>query len=178
MDLEIRPASVADLEIVRDIAERLWPECYGTLLPAGQVRYMLDWMYAPHRLRSEWDRGVRYRLALLEGRPVGYLAWERESGSDAAFLNKLYLVTQFQGRGLGQEMIALVRREASEEGARHLELRVNRQNRKAIRAYERAGFVVVQTLVTDIGSGFVMDDFLMRLGLDRASSVGASGVRP
>jgi RimJ/RimL family protein N-acetyltransferase len=72
----------------------------------------------------------------------------------------------------------LVRREASEEGARHLELRVKRQNRKAIRAYERAGFVVIQTLVTDIGSGFVMDDFLMRLGLERASSVGASGVRP
>jgi hypothetical protein len=55
---------------------------------------------------------------------------------------------------------------------------VKRQNRKAIRAYERAGFVVIQTLVTDIGSGFVMDDFLMRLGLERASSVGASGVRP
>ena len=176
MGLEIRPASLSDLEIVRALAERIWPECYGAMLPAGQVRYMLDWMYAPHRLRSEWGRGVRYRLALLEGRPVGYLAWERESGADAAFLNKLYLVTELQGRGLGQEMIASVHREVSAEGARYLELRVNRQNGKAIRAYERAGFVVVQTLVTDIGAGFEMDDFLMRLELERASSVGASGI--
>jgi GNAT superfamily N-acetyltransferase len=178
MRLEIRPASIAELETVRHLAHRIWPECYGAMLPAGQVRYMLDWMYAPHRLRSEWDRGVRYRLALLEDRPVGYLAWEWESGRDSAFLNKLYLVPELHGRGLGQEMIAWVRCEASNQGAPRLELRVNRQNRKAIRAYEQAGFVVVQTLIADIGAGFVMDDFLMRLDLDRLSSTGFARVRP
>lgn len=175
MHLEIRPASVAELETVRHLAERIWPECYGAMLPAGQVRYMLDWMYAPHRLRSEWDRGVRYRLALLKDRPVGYLAWEQESGVDSAFLNKLYLVPELHGRGLGREMITSVCHEASAEGARSLELRVNRQNLRAIRAYERAGFITVQTLVTDIGGGFVMDDFLMRLGLHGASSVPTPG---
>jgi diamine N-acetyltransferase len=173
MPLEIRPASSLDLEIVRDLAERIWPDCYGAMLPPGQVRYMLDWMYAPHRLRSEWDRGVRYRLALLDGRPAGYLAWECEASTDTAFLNKLYLVPELHGRGLGQEMIASVCHEVSVEGVPRLELRVNRQNQKAIRAYDRAGFVIVQTLVTDIGSGFVMDDFLMRLDVARAS--GAEG---
>ena len=166
MTLEIRPASLEDLETVRQLAERIWPACYGAMLPAGQVLYMLDWMYSPHRLRSEWDRGVRYRLAYLEGAPVGYLAWEREPGTESAFLNKLYLVPELHGRGHGQEMIRWSCREASAEGARSLQLRVNRANFKAIRAYERAGFVALQTLVTDIGSGFVMDDFLMRLELE------------
>ena len=174
MPVEIRPASALDLETVRHLAERIWPECYGAMLPPGQVRYMLDWMYAPHRLRAEWDRGVRYRLALLEDRPVGYLAWEWEAGTDAAFLNKLYLVPELHGRGHGQEMITSVRHEVSVEGVPRLDLRVNRQNQKAIRAYERAGFAVVQTLVTDIGSGFVMDDFLMRLDLARVSGAEAS----
>ena len=172
MNVEIRQATVADLEVVRHLAEQIWPVCYGTMLPPGQVRYMLDWMYAPHRLRSEWGRGVRYRLALHEDQPVGYLAWEREPGVDAAFLNKLYLVPELHGRGLGREMIVSVCQEAAAEGARFLELRVNRQNVKAIRAYERAGFTTVQSLVTDIGGGFVMDDFLMRLDLERVSAVG------
>ena len=163
MSIDIRPASLADLEIVRHLAERIWPACYGTMLSPGQIRYMLDWMYAPHRLRSEWDRGVRYRLAFHDGEPVGYLAWEREPGTDSAFLNKLYLLPELQGRGHGQELIRWICREVSGEGIRVLELRVNRQNQRAIRAYDRAGFVVVQTVVTDIGAGFVMDDFLMRM---------------
>ena len=174
MPLEIRPASRLDLEVVRHLAERIWPECYGAMLPPGQVRYMLDWMYASHRLQADWDRGVRYRLALLEGRPVGYLAWEWEAGTDAAFLNKLYLVPELHGRGHGQEMITSVREQVLLAGIPRLELRVNRQNQKAIRAYVRAGFVVVQTLVTDIGSGFVMDDFLMRLDVARVSGAGVS----
>ena len=40
-------------------------------------------------------------------------------------------------------------------------LTVNRGNAKAIRAYERNGFKVVRTQVTDIGNGFVMDDYVM-----------------
>lgn len=170
MSLEIRSAAPEDLESVRLLAERIWPGCYGTMLPPGQIRYMLDWMYAPHRLRSEWDRGVRYRLAFHGGKPVGYLAWEREPGTDSAFLNKLYLVPELQGRGHGQELIRWTCREVSAEGIRVLELRVNRQNQRAIRAYDRAGFVVIQTLVTDIGAGFVMDDFLMRMELEGVSS--------
>jgi len=170
MPLEIRSAAPEDLETARLLAERIWPGCYGAMLPPGQIRYMLDWMYAPHRLRSEWDRGVRYRLAFHEGKPVGYLAWEREPGTDAAFLNKLYLVPELQGRGHGQELIRWTCREVSAEGIRVLELRVNRQNQRAIRAYDRAGFVVIQTVVTDIGAGFVMDDFLMRMDLERVSS--------
>ncbi|MBM3902585.1 MAG: GNAT family N-acetyltransferase [Verrucomicrobia bacterium] len=170
MTLEIRSTAPEDLKTVRLLAERIWPGCYGAMLPPGQIRYMLDWMYAPHRLRSEWDRGVRYRLAFHEGKPVGYLAWEREPGTDSAFLNKLYLVPELQGRGHGQELIRWTCCEVSAEGIRVLELRVNRQNQKAIRAYDRAGFVVVQTLVTDIGAGFVMDDFLMRMDLEGVSS--------
>lgn len=174
MSFEIRPAALEDLETVRLLAERIWPECYGTMLPPGQVRYMLDWMYGPHRLRSEWDRAVRYRLAFHEGQPVGYLAWEREPGTGSAFLNKLYLVPELRGLGHGQEMIRSICREASAEGIGVLELRVNRQNRRAIRAYARAGFVVVQTVVTDIGAGFVMDDFLMRMDLGGVFSAAGS----
>jgi hypothetical protein len=40
-------------------------------------------------------------------------------------------------------------------------LNVNKRNALAIRAYERAGFVVRETVVIDIGEGFVMDDYIM-----------------
>jgi RimJ/RimL family protein N-acetyltransferase len=46
-------------------------------------------------------------------------------------------------------------------GARRLILSVNKRNTKAITAYKRNGFVIVESVVTDIGGGFVMDDYVM-----------------
>jgi len=45
-------------------------------------------------------------------------------------------------------------------------LGVNRFNEKAIRAYRRNGFAIREELKTDIGGGFVMDDFIMEKGLE------------
>ena len=42
-------------------------------------------------------------------------------------------------------------------------LTVNRRNERAIGAYRRAGFREVRAQVTDIGGGYVMDDYVMEL---------------
>jgi len=40
-------------------------------------------------------------------------------------------------------------------------LAVNKKNAKAIAAYRKHGFAIRESAVTDIGSGFVMDDYVM-----------------
>lgn len=40
-------------------------------------------------------------------------------------------------------------------------LQVNKRNEKAIRVYRGAGYGVREEVVVDIGSGFVMDDYIM-----------------
>jgi ribosomal protein S18 acetylase RimI-like enzyme len=45
--------------------------------------------------------------------------------------------------------------------ARWLFLAVNKHNPKAVAAYQRNGFRVTESVVTDFGGGFVMDDYLM-----------------
>ena len=42
-------------------------------------------------------------------------------------------------------------------------LTVNRRNERAIGAYRRTGFREVRAQVTDIGGGYVMDDYVMEL---------------
>lgn len=37
----------------------------------------------------------------------------------------------------------------------------NKRNAKAIAAYQRNSFVIADSVVTDIGNGFVMDDYIM-----------------
>ena len=46
-------------------------------------------------------------------------------------------------------------------GFRKVRLNVNKNNSKAIRAYERNNFVNIESVKIDIGNGFFMDDFVM-----------------
>ena len=49
---------------------------------------------------------------------------------------------------------------ARSNGSEKVYLTVNKHNATAIRAYERAGFVRTDSKVFDIGSGYVMDDYI------------------
>ena len=44
-------------------------------------------------------------------------------------------------------------------------LTVNKGNLRAVRAYEKFGFVRTEEQVSDIGNGFVMDDFVYEFTL-------------
>ena len=94
--------------------------------------------------------------------------WINKFASDpegVAVLEKLYLLPGHHGRGLGRGMLARAIDEARALGARRLDLYVNKANAKAIRAYRAAGFAIAESLVKDIGGGFVMDDYRMTLAL-------------
>ncbi len=38
---------------------------------------------------------------------------------------------------------------------------MNKRNAQAIAAYRRNSFVIAESVITDIGGGFVMDDYVM-----------------
>jgi ribosomal protein S18 acetylase RimI-like enzyme len=57
--------------------------------------------------------------------------------------------------------MARVADDARAAGAKVLVLNVNKRNAQAIRAYERHGFAIREAVINDIGSGYVMDDFVM-----------------
>lgn len=164
--LGFREAGPGDIGVLRELASRIWWACYRGMIPDAQIAYMLDWMYAPERIASELARGVRWGLATdPAGIPVGFLAWEAEADTGRVQLHKLYLDPAWQGRGQGQRMLGHVAEAARRAGAREIRLRVNRRNERALRAYRRAGFEVVEDVRVDIGNGFVMDDHVLMLRL-------------
>ena len=58
-------------------------------------------------------------------------------------------------------MLGHIESRARDLGRRLLFLQVNKQNAGAIGFYRLAGFEVVREAVFEIGSGFVMDDYVM-----------------
>lgn len=164
----IRRIGAEELPVVQKLAHRIWPAVYPGIISTAQIEYMLTVWYHPSSMRQEMEaRGTWFALIEAAGHgPVGYVSFERYPETDIAFINKLYLVPEMHGLGLGAGALDWVAERAQELGCQRLQLRVNKQNATAIRAYQRAGFAFLEDVCTDIGSGFVMDDFRMekRLG--------------
>lgn len=159
--LAIRSASEAEIPALRALAERVWRVSYAEMLTAAQIDYMLSWMYAPETIARELSEGVVWETAWLDGEMVGFHSCTFDAAEERLKLNKLYLLPELQGSGLGQQMLERVHTLAAQRRARQVWLQVNKNNTRALRAYERAGYEVERSAVFDIGGGFVMDDFIM-----------------
>jgi GNAT superfamily N-acetyltransferase len=162
VDAEIVLAGEEDLPALAELAGVIWRACYPSIITHGQIEFMLAQMYAVETLREEMrSQGIRFYRLLADGRFSGLASLGPTDTAGVMKLHKLYLLPELHGRGLGSQLLNHCEAEAVRAGARRLILRVNRRNLKAIAAYRRNGFAVVQPVETDFGGGFVMDDFIM-----------------
>ncbi len=165
-EIVFRRAEIADIPVIQDLSSRIWREHYPGIITHAQIDYMLERMYSGDVIQDEMgNRGYQFVIVSSEGKPVGYISYRREDASHAVMLSKLYLLPSLHGRGIGTRMLQYVRDDASRMGAQKVYLFVNKSNVKAIRVYELSGFIKAQEVVTDIGGGFVMDDYRMELDL-------------
>lgn len=160
--VRIRRIDAFELPVIQRLAHEIWHRCYPGIISVKQIEYMLSIWYQPSAMAREMEVRDAW-FALIEAEtlgPVGYLSFERYP-DDVAFINKLYIHPDMQGRGVGAAALDWIAQRALEMCCPRLRLRVNRANALAIRAYQRAGFVFMEDVCSDIGSGFVMDDYLM-----------------
>lgn len=145
------------------IADKVWHLTYDSLLPEGQVEYMIEKFQSDHAVKEQMARqGYQYYLILCQGEAAGFVGFApRYEGRDEVFLSKVYLLPAYRGQGAVGEAIALVEREAKNEGLPAIRLTVNKGNTHAYNVYRHYGFEVVEKVQSDIGHGYVMDDFVM-----------------
>lgn len=161
-NFQILRASEADVPAIRELAGVIWRAHYPGIITSEQIEYMLARMYAPAVLCEEIRLlGICFELMRVEGQPAGFASYGPADEPGAMKLHKLYLHPQWHGRGLGSRLLQHCERAAQQAGASQLLLAVNKRNVKAIAAYERNGFVIAESTVTNIGGGFTMDDFVM-----------------
>ncbi len=134
------------------------------MISTAQIEYMLERMYSEHKLTIDIEQQrLRFTLFEWQQQAVGFTGCEIQAAH--LFLDKIYLQVAYHGQGFGQQMLHYVEQLGREQDLISISLRVNKHNIQAIRAYERAGFANIKSLCTDIGQGFVMDDYVMQKSL-------------
>jgi len=159
--LRIAPLAEGDIDAVIALAGVIWRQHYPGIISMEQIDYMLAQRYTPAVIRAQMQSGSAWwDQALLGGRMIGFAQYELHGRTMK--LDKLYLHQAFQRRGYGGQMLAHVEEAARRRGAAAVRLNVNKHNTKSIAAYRKSGYAVAETVVIDIGGGYVMDDYVMQ----------------
>ena len=161
--VSIRLAEPDELNTIGWLAQQIWPEAYGHILPPEQLQYMLNLFYTPDALRRQIQEEKQSFLLVEQGEePIGFAAWSPLEEPGVYQLNKLYVLPGIQGKGTGKAMLEFIYEAI--RGARALRLHVNRHN-KARYFYEKMGFTIIGEKDTDIGNNYQMNDYVMEMPL-------------
>jgi len=161
--LSIQQADTIHIPVIRKLAYDIWPAAYGTILSAGQLEYMLQLIYSEEALARQMKDGQQFYIAYSNQQPVGFVAFGQYD-TITYKLHKIYLLPQMQGQGAGKQLLQFVIDKVKENTASTLILNVNRQN-PAFYFYKKMGFNIAEEVNIDIGEGYFMNDYIMRLSL-------------
>jgi len=144
------------------LAAEIWHQHYPGIISEAQIEYMLARRYRPANIIAELQRGdVWWDQLMIGDRLAGFASCVLTGNAGEMKLDKLYVHPDHQRRGHGRLLLDRTVSVARAHGCRTLVLAVNKRNGNAIAAYRKYGFRVGESVVKDIGGGFVMDDYVM-----------------
>ena len=126
--LRLRPYAAADEEVVIELWRRSWQHAY----PAIEFSARLSWWR--ERWRNELVPNANITVAERVGALVGFVTIEPKSG----YLDQIVVAPEDWGAGVAEALLEEAKRICPQK----IELQVNTDNARAIRFYEKHGFVI------------------------------------
>ena len=126
--LRLRPYTAADEEVLIELWRRSWQHAY----PDIEFSARLSWWR--ERWRNELVPNASITVAERAAALVGFVTIEPKTG----YLDQIVVAPEAWGAGAAEALLAEAKRICPQK----IELQVNTDNARAIRFYEKHGFVV------------------------------------
>ena len=147
---------------ISSLAGDIWREHYTSIIGEAQVEYMLAKFQSAERIRADITKDdYTYFTAkhIEHDKLVGYAACKPEEGY--LLLSKIYVHKDYRGNRISRSFLEEAASLCREYGFDKIRLTVNKNNETAIAVYRKMGFNTVDSIKTDIGEGYFMDDYVM-----------------
>lgn len=164
LDLTFLQANTEDSKRLAQLADKIWRQHFTPIIGPEQVDYMLENFQSADAIQKFIDDGYEYFFIRLNKIAVGYLAIQNRS--DHLHLSKFYILENQRGKGIGKKALAFIIQKAKNYQLNSIRLVVNKDNQDTIDIYKKLGFKIIGAPVTDIGGGFVMDDYEFEMMID------------
>jgi len=150
---------------IEALARRIIPDFYATYFDVAAAEWMVDNGHTAAVLEAQARKGYRHYLLQLKAVVVGYFALHTEGR--VMKLSHFYVLEEYRGMGFGQLAMDFIQHEAETARVRHLELLVLRRNKATVGFYRKNGFFPVAEVLTRLGNGAVLEDYLMRKEIEK-----------
>ena len=145
------------IPLLAEKASEVWHEWFPRILSVEQIDYMVEKFQSPSAIERQLKEGYEYFFLQPAGEVGGYICLKPYP--DYLFLSKFYILKEYRGKGYGKKAFEFMVDYAKRHNLNKIKVSVNKYNVNSIAVYEKLGFCRGQATCTDIGNGFVMDDY-------------------
>lgn len=171
------PVAIDQQELLAKLAEEIWQEYWPARIGQAQTDYMIEQYQSLDAIKRQmskedyeyWfltvpvaqcDNANPWRLD-EETAIIGFTGGHNEPETNRFFISKIYLLACERGKHYASRVIEFYTDLCRERSLRAMYLTVNKYNEMGVRCYRAKGFETIDCVETDIGQGFIMDDFIM-----------------
>jgi ribosomal protein S18 acetylase RimI-like enzyme len=143
--LSIREWEVEDIPSIQHIAWTTWLASYGSFIPERDMRTFFEEYYTTEALTHFCqERFAKGFIAECETTPAGFAKTNFSTNEKKFYLNSLYILPEYQGKGIGSQLLQVCEDFALSLNADEIWLGVMAQNVSALEWYKKIGFQFVR----------------------------------
>jgi ribosomal protein S18 acetylase RimI-like enzyme len=169
--ITLRKATPADVDGLQHIGRQTFFETFAASNSEHNMQTYLEEGFAAEKLHLELQQPhSAFYFAEQQGRIIGYLkvntgpAQTEQTTANALEIERIYVLQEFHGQRVGQQLYEQALELARQVRAAYVWLGVWEENPRAIRFYQKNGFVAFDKHVFRLGND-EQTDILMKLAL-------------
>jgi len=170
--MKIRNVNIQDIEKLKGIGKRTFTETFSSDNSEENITEYLDNGFSTEKLKTELtDKNAEFYFAELKGRVIGYLkvnsGQSQTEIKDKNYLEieRIYVLKEYHGKKVGQLLYENAIKIAKSKNAEYVWLGVWEKNPRAIRFYEKNGFVAFDKHIFKLGND-KQTDIMMKLKIN------------
>jgi diamine N-acetyltransferase len=169
--LQINQVSIDEVSTLQEISKRTFTEAFAAQNSEENMLRYMEGSLSLQKLREELtDPNMHFYFAQLNNSVVGYLkinlsrAQTELQDARALEIERIYVLQEFHGKQVAQQLYEKAHRMAVDTAAEYIWLGVWEENHRAIRFYEKLGFVPFNKHVFMLGDD-AQTDIMMKLDM-------------
>lgn len=169
-NLKISRAAMENLSQLQMIGRQTFSETFAAVNTEEDMASYLAESFADDKLSADLKSPFsQFYFAWLEGEVVGYLKLNTGAAQtdikdqDALEIERIYVLKEFHGKNVGQLLYHKAIEIAQEMGAQYVWLGVWENNPRAIRFYEKNGFVEFDQHIFMLGTDKQTDIMMKKI---------------
>ncbi|HAP36965.1 MAG TPA: hypothetical protein DCQ28_13930 [Bacteroidetes bacterium] len=140
-----REWTLDDTSEIQKVLLNTWIASYADFIPMSDIHWYFNNYYSEINFARLYDDpNTTSFVAEIKGNIIGYARMKVNQEQNRCYLESLYVLPEFQGKGIGTDLLKMVEQKALQFSFNQIWLGVMEQNVPSLEWYKKLGFQFVE----------------------------------